>query len=106
MQDFLNYTSYSSSHQECRYLVSNLIKVPGELIQSTEQRIQEFLTRNRQSAYTPLEIIQGIYPDAVVDPVSDPRKYFVETALDSLLSKEVVVGKVVAEAGVPVLYFM
>ena len=53
-----------------------------------------------------MEIIQGIYPDAVVDPVSDPRKYFVETALDSLLSKEVVVGKVVAEAGVPVLYFM
>ena len=79
---------------------------PGEIVQSTESRIQEFLTQNRQAAYTPLEILQGIYPGTAVDPVNDPRQFFVEAALDSLLSKKAVVGKKITEASHPVLYFL
>jgi len=53
-----------------------------------------------------LEILQGIYPGTVVDPLTDARQFFVEAALDSLLSKKAIVGKMVNEAGHPVLYFM
>ena len=81
-------------------------QAPGELIQSTEHRIQGFLTRNRQLAYTPLEILQGIYPGTVIDPINDPRQFFVEAALDSLLSKKTIVGKMVTQTGTPVLYFV
>ena len=81
-------------------------QTPGELVQSTESRLQEFLTQNRQAAYTPLEILQGIYPGTMVDPVNDPRQFFVEAALDSLLSKKAIVGKMIAESGHPVLYFV
>jgi len=78
----------------------------GEVIQSTEHRIQEFLTQNRQLAFTPLELLQGMYPGTVVDPINDPRQFFVEAALDSLLTKKAVVGKKIIEAGFPVVYFV
>jgi len=81
-------------------------QAPGEVIQSTEHRIQEFLNQNRQVAYTPLEILQGIYPGTVVDPINDPRQFFVEAALDSLLSKKAVVGKLITQTGQPMLYFV
>ena len=79
---------------------------PDEVIQSTEHRIQGFLAQNRQVAYTPLEILQGIYPGTVVDPMNDPRQFFVEAALDSLLSKKAVVGKLITQTGQPTLYFV
>jgi DNA-binding response OmpR family regulator len=80
----------------------------GEAIESTEYRILEFLTQNRESAYTPQEILQGIYPGTVVDPINDSRQFFVEAALDSLLSKKDIVGKMIADTGHghPVLYFV
>jgi hypothetical protein len=81
-------------------------QIQGEVIQSTEYRIQEFLAQNRELAFTPLEILQGIFPGTVVDPMNDPRQFFVEAALDSLLTKKAVVGKKTIEAGYPVLYFV
>ena len=81
-------------------------QLQGELIQSTEHRILDFLTQNRQLAFTPLEILQGIYSGTVVDPINDPRQFFVEAALDSLLAKKAILGKKVIEAGYPVLYFV
>jgi DNA-binding response OmpR family regulator len=80
----------------------------GEAIESTEYRILEFLTQNRESAYTPQEILQGIYPGTVVDPINDSRQFFVEAALDSLLSKKAIVGKMITDTshGHPVLYFI
>jgi hypothetical protein len=47
-----------------------------------------------------------MYPGTVVDPINDPRQFFVEAALDSLLTKKAVVGKKIIEAGYPVVYFV
>jgi superfamily II DNA helicase RecQ len=106
MQGFLR--SLTASYHVFVLPVSrqHLEQSPGEVVQSTEFRIQEFLTQNRHSAYTPLEILQGIYPGTVVDPINDPRQFFVEAALDSLLSKKAVVGKMITEAGRSILYFV
>jgi len=105
-EGFLNHLTYSCCRLRLPISRQQFEQAQGEVIQSTEYRIQEFLTRNRELAFTPLELLQAIYPGTVVDPMNDPRQFFVEAALDSLLTKKAVVGKKIMEAGYPAVYFV
>jgi DNA-binding response OmpR family regulator len=64
----------------------------GRTIISLEQQVLEFLSRNRDTAFTPLEIVQGIWEPTVIAP-NDPRVRDVSVALDNLITRERVSGK-------------
>lgn len=58
-----------------------------------EEEVLEFLSKNRQSAYTSIEIVRNLIPMTIVDPINDPNVERVNVALESLLTRKAIVGK-------------
>ena len=58
-----------------------------------EEEVLDFLSKNRQSAYTSIEIVQKLIQTAVVEPINDPTAERVNVALEKLLKRKAVVGK-------------
>jgi len=58
-----------------------------------EEEVLDFLSKNRQSAYTSIEIVQNLFATAVVKPINDPTVERVNVALESLLTRKAIVGK-------------
>lgn len=57
-----------------------------------EEEVLDFLSKNRQSAYTSIEIVQKLLT-AVLKPINDPNVERVNVALENLLTRKVIVGK-------------
>jgi hypothetical protein len=47
----------------------------------TLEEVLDFLSKNRQSAYTSIEIVQKLFATAVVKPINDPTVERVNVAL-------------------------
>jgi hypothetical protein len=58
-----------------------------------EEEVLDFLSKNRQSAYTSIEIVQNLFAIAVVKPINDPTVERVNVALENLLTRKAIVGK-------------
>jgi hypothetical protein len=58
-----------------------------------EEEVLDFLSKNRQSAYTSIEIVQNLFATAVVKPINDPTVERVNVALESLLTRKAIMGK-------------
>ena len=57
-----------------------------------EEEVLDFLSKNHQSAYTSIEIVQKLLT-AVVKPINDPNVERVNVALESLLTRKLIAGK-------------
>ena len=70
-----------------------------------EEEVLDFLSKNRQSAYTSIEIVQRLFPTAVIEPINDPNVERVNVAVENLLTRKAVVAKKRETSTRPEYYF-
>lgn len=70
-----------------------------------EEEVLDFLRKNRQSAYTSIEIVQRLFPTAMVEPINDPNVERVNVAVENLLTRKAVVAKKRETSTRPDYYF-
>ena len=70
-----------------------------------KEEIVRFLNDHREMGYTSAEIVRGIWPNLTFLPINDPNVARVEKALRSLVSAQLVEGRISETGTVNAYYF-